>query len=65
MTASPKKQRPADRYDVSGNTEAQYVDAAQTVLVNKKGIADLYALYLAEEEALARAATLVHGIPSW
>jgi len=47
------KQR--DRYDVSGNVEAQYVDADQTVLVNKKGITDLYTLQVAEEEALARA----------
>jgi len=44
-----------DRYDVSGNVEAQYVDADQTVLVNKKGITDLHTLQVAEEEALARA----------
>ena len=44
-----------DRYDVAGNIEAQYVDADQTVLVNNKGITDLYTLQVAEEEALARA----------
>lgn len=31
-----KKRR--DRYDVSGNVEAQHVDDTETVLVNKKGI---------------------------
>jgi cell filamentation protein len=53
MSESPKPRR--DRYDVSGNVEAQYVDAAQMVLVNKLGIVDLVSLQLAEEEALARA----------
>jgi len=41
-----------DRYDVSGNAEAQYVDGDQTVLVNKRGIATLEALQLAEEAGL-------------
>ncbi len=36
MAEKPSPQR--DRYDVSENVEAQYVDDAQTVLVNKKGI---------------------------
>jgi fido (protein-threonine AMPylation protein) len=49
----PKKRR--DRYDVSGNVEAEYVDAEKTVLVNKKGIRDLETLQVAEEEALAAA----------
>jgi cell filamentation protein len=53
MVDEPKKHR--DRYDVSGNVEAEYVDAGNTVLVNKKGIADLRTLQLAEEEALAQA----------
>ena len=44
-----------DKYDVSGNVEGQYVDEAQTVLVNKPGITELEALQVAEEEALARA----------
>ncbi len=44
-----------DRYDVSGNIEAEYVDEAQTVLVNLLGITSRDALELAEEEALARA----------
>ena len=52
--AKKRKARP-DRYDASGNVEAQYVDEAQTVLVNKLGITDLPALQVAEEEGLARA----------
>lgn len=48
------------RYDVLGNAEAEYVDPANTVLVNKKGIVDLNSLQTAEEEGLARAyATLI------
>jgi len=43
------------RYDVSGNVEAQYVDDAQMVLVNKLGISKLEVLQAAEEQALARA----------
>jgi cell filamentation protein len=51
-----KQRRPRrDRYDVSGNVEAEYVDAAQTVLVNKLGLRALELLQLAEEEALAKA----------
>jgi cell filamentation protein len=53
MAKNPKKR--CDRYDTSGNPEAEYVDAAQTVLVNKQGITDLKTLQVAEEEALARA----------
>ena len=53
MEDHPKKR--SDRYDVSGNVEAQYVDEAETVLVNKKGITELEALQVEEEEALARA----------
>ncbi len=44
-----------DRYDVSGNVEAEYVDAEQTVLVNKLGISDLHTLQVLEERALAKA----------
>jgi len=44
-----------DRYDVSGNVEAEYVDATQTVLVNKRGVTDLEHLQLLEEEFLAKA----------
>jgi cell filamentation protein len=44
-----------DKYDVSGNVEAQYVDEAQEILVNKRGITDLRSLQIAEEEALAKA----------
>jgi len=39
MAEKPKPRR--DCYDVSGNVEAQYVDDAQAVLVNKKGIGQL------------------------
>ena len=53
MFKEPRK-RP-DRYDASGNVEAEYLDVEQTVLVNKKGITDLHALQVAEEEALAQA----------
>jgi len=44
-----------DKYDVSGNIEAHYVDEAQEILVNKRGITDLETLQIAEEEGLARA----------
>ncbi|MEX0678301.1 MAG: Fic family protein [Pirellulales bacterium] len=53
MAEKPHKRR--DRYDVSGNIEAQYADEAQTVLVNKLGITELDVLHAAEEQALARA----------
>ncbi len=53
MEKKPRKR--TDRYDVSGNVEAQYVDEAETVLVNKKGITDLRTLQVEEEEALAQA----------
>jgi cell filamentation protein len=53
MAPEPSKHR--DRYDVTGNIEAEYVDADQTVLVNKKGIADLAQLQALEEEGLAKA----------
>jgi cell filamentation protein len=53
MIDEPKKRR--DRYDISGNVEAQYIDAEHTVLINKKGITNLHILQVAEEEALARA----------
>ena len=53
MEDTPGKRR--DRYDVSGNVEAEYVDADQTVLANKRGITDLPTLQILEEEALAEA----------
>lgn len=53
MAEKPRKRR--DRYNVSGGSEAQYVDDAQTVLVNKLGITDLEDLQAAEEQSLARA----------
>jgi cell filamentation protein len=43
------------RYDVSGNVEAQYVDAAESVLCNKMGITDLALLQTVEEQSLALA----------
>jgi len=52
----PKKESGRkDRYDVTGNVEAQYVDQAQTILVNKQGITDLETLERLEEEGLFHA----------
>lgn len=53
MAPEPSKHR--DRYDVTGNIEAEYVDADQAVLVNKKGITELAQLHALEEEGLAKA----------
>jgi cell filamentation protein len=53
MGTEPQQGR--GRYDVSGNVEAEYVDAQKTILRNKQGIADLQTLEVAEEEALAQA----------
>lgn len=53
MAREPGKHR--DRYDVTGNIEAEYVDADQTVLANKQGIIDLTQLQALEEEGLAKA----------
>lgn len=44
-----------DRYDVSGNVEAEFVDPSQLVLVNKRNVVDLNELQLLEEEFLAKA----------
>ncbi len=44
-----------DKYDVSGNIEAQFADDSQAVLINKLGIVDLTELQLREEYGLARA----------
>jgi len=52
---APEPQQHRDRYDVTGNIEAEYVDEAQTVLVNRRGITDLHQLQLLEEEGLVRA----------
>jgi cell filamentation protein len=53
MAKAPHPHR--DRYDVSGNVEAEYVDAEQTVLVNRLGETDLSRLQVLEEHALAKA----------
>lgn len=53
-----KKRKPTqrrDRYDTSGNVEAEYVDVDKAVLRNKQGITDLADIQTAEELALARA----------
>jgi cell filamentation protein len=55
MTKKGRPTKRRDRYDVSGNVEAEYVDAQETVLKNKKGITDLPTLQLAEEAGLVRA----------
>jgi cell filamentation protein len=61
MAEQPRPHR--DRYDVSENVEAEYVDAEQTVLVNKLGIRTLEALEIAEEAALVKAyETLLHEV---
>ena len=50
----------SSRYTVSGdNAEMQYVDEAQTVLVNKLGITDLGELQEKEEELLIKAYELL------
>ena len=49
------KKKSKNKYDVTGNIEAEFVDKAQQVLVNKLGIHDLNSLYIAEEEGLAKA----------
>lgn len=43
------------KYNVSGNIESQYMDAAQLVLRNRPGIQELHTLQVREEEALAAA----------
>lgn len=50
-----------DHYHVSGNAEAQFMDAAQTVLKNKKDITDAATLGLVEQEALIVAYKTVLG----
>ena len=45
----------SDKYDVSGNIEAQFVDADEEILVNKLLITDLEELQIHEEESLAAA----------
>ena len=52
MEDPSKKHR--DRYDTSGNLEAEYVDADHMILVNEQGITDLETLQVKEEEGLAR-----------
>ena len=54
MKYDRKPSRP-NRYDVSGNIEARYIDPEQTVMANKKGITDLPTLEVEEERALAHA----------
>lgn len=53
MGKKPKNRR--DRYDISGNVEAEYIDAEQTVLKNRKELTTLKDLQRAEEQALAHA----------
>lgn len=53
MNEEPKERR--DRYDVTGNIEAEYVDPQKTVLVNLLDLADHEQLQLAEEDALVQA----------
>lgn len=53
MSDQPKQHR--DRYDVTGNVEAEYVDADHSILVNLPGIRDAEQLKLAEEVALTYA----------
>jgi cell filamentation protein len=61
MAENPRPHR--DRYDVTGNVEAEYVDAEQTVLANKRGYTTLESIQVAEEEALAKAyETLLHEV---
>jgi cell filamentation protein len=49
-----RKSRP-DRYDVTDNIEAEYVDDEKTVLVNRLGVTEREPLQLAEEDALVQA----------
>jgi cell filamentation protein len=44
-----------DKYDVSGNVEAQFADDKQLVLADKPGLVDLASLQWKEEVLLARA----------
>ena len=53
MAEQPRPHR--DRYDVTGNIEAEYVDADHTVLVNKLGVTELEPLQRLEEDGLAKA----------
>jgi cell filamentation protein len=55
-----KRSNRRDRYDTSGNSEAEYVDAAGTVLRNKQGFTELQ-FQCAEEESLAKAYELLFG----
>jgi cell filamentation protein len=52
---SPGRNRRDSRYKVHGNVEAQYMDAAETVLVNTPGIGDARELQVREEEGLSKA----------
>jgi cell filamentation protein len=56
-----KRPQRRDRCDTSGNPEADYVDEAKTVLVNKLGITQLDRLQLLEEEKLAQAYETLSG----
>jgi len=53
MAKQPRPHR--DRYDVTGNVEAEYVDLDHTVLVNKLGVTELEPLQRLEEDSLAKA----------
>ena len=53
------KKKSKNKYQVTGNIEAEYVDAGESILVNKLKIDDLKTLYLKEEEGLAKAYELL------
>ena len=53
MSDKPHGRR--DRYDISGNVEAEFADEAKTVLANLQGIVDLATLQLAERKGVATA----------
>lgn len=50
-----KRPRKRDRYDTTGNPEAEHVDAEKTILKNRKGITTLAELERVEEEGLVLA----------
>jgi cell filamentation protein len=53
MDDDDKRRR--DRYDTSGNPEAEYADAAKQVLRNREGVTDPDMLAVRKEEILAQA----------
>jgi cell filamentation protein len=61
IVRAKRNHRQVNRYDVTGNSEAQFVDRVGNVLVNKKGIRTLKPLQILEEDALATAYTRLIG----